>query len=135
MKTFLLFITILLLIHLLSCTKVSENTSDDSELTLLMREMYDEGLIIKKQIEAGEKPDLTDYRKRLLSSHSTKPEVAQSDIFKLYAEVYLDACKTLEDGKNEDITTQYQSVITTCMNCHQKLCPGPMVRIKKLYLE
>jgi len=135
MRKLLLFSILLLLIHLLSCTKVSENTSDDSELTLLMREMYDESLLIKKQIEAGKQPKLTDYQKRLLSSHSTKAEVAQSEEFKLYAESYLDAYKVLEEGESLDKSTPYESLITTCMNCHRKMCPGPMVKIKKLYLD
>lgn len=97
--------------------------------------MFDEGMNIKNQIKNGEKPEIAEKAKRLLSSHSTDPEVAMSDEYKLFAQSYLAAIEGLEDASPESRTQSYEIMVTTCMNCHQKLCPGPMMRIKKLYLD
>jgi len=31
--------------------------------------------------------------------------------------------------------TLFQGLVESCMNCHRAFCPGPIVRIKKLYLK
>lgn len=134
MKKPFIFIFILSTIYLLSCNDVKNKSTTDSELTLLMREMFDDGLKMKEQIINGENPEILDKAKRLLSSHSTDPEVALSDTYKLFAQSYLNALEALEEAPLETRKKQYEIMVTSCMNCHQKLCPGPMMRIKKLYL-
>jgi len=135
MKKIFIFVLILSTIHLLSCNGINNKSPNDSELTLLMREMFDDGMKIKEQIINGENPEILDRTKRLLSAHSTDPEVALSDTYKLFAQSYLTAIEALEDTTIETKKTQYDVVVTSCMNCHQKLCPGPMMKIKKLYIN
>ena len=138
MKKLFFFCGMLSIIYLLSCSdmnKKSSNTSNDSELTLLMRDMFDDGMMIKASVLAGEKPQIMDKAKALMSSHSTDSEVAMSNDFKVFAQSYLAAVEALENANNENITDQYEVMITSCMDCHRSLCPGPMVRIKKLYLD
>lgn len=135
MKKLSIFFFILFMIHLLSCTEVVQNKSGDSELTLLMREMFDDGMNIKQQILEGKNPEIFDKAERLLSSHSTDPKTALSEDYKLFAQSYLASLEALREADSENINTQYEIVITSCMNCHQKLCPGPMMKIKKLYIN
>ena len=135
MKKLFFFFLLLSSIYILSCSDIKKNTSNDSELTLLMREMFDEGTSIKAQILNGEKPLIADKAKRLLSSHSTDPKVAMSDEYKIFAQSYLAAIEALENANPETIEKPYEVMVTSCMNCHRKLCPGPMVKIKKLYLN
>jgi len=97
MKIFWSSIFCITLITILSnCSNGTSNTNqtilhpnDDSELTLLMREMYD-------------------Y-------------------------VYLESAKRLKTSKS-NIPEVFNHMIDDCMNCHKQMCPGPMVKIKKLYL-
>ncbi len=130
------FICITILFYILSCNDVkNQSVPKDSELTLLMRQMYDESEQIKAQILKGEKPQILDQAEALLHSHSTDPSVAESEAFKLFAESYLAAIDALKNADAAHIQTSYEIMVTSCMNCHRQLCPGPMMKIKKLYLE
>ncbi|MGK0390232.1 MAG: hypothetical protein ACI94Y_002983 [Maribacter sp.] len=138
MKKTFFFCLILSVIYFLSCTdlnKKTSNTSNDSELTLLMRNMFDDGMKIKEAVLEGKKPQIMDKAKALMSAHSTDPEVAMSEEFKIFAQSYLAAVEALKEANNETITTQYETMVNSCMNCHRSLCPGPIVKIKKLYLD
>jgi hypothetical protein len=138
MKKPFLFCSILSIIYILSCSDINKkpsNTSNGSELTLLMREMFDDGMKIKEAILEGENPQIMNKAKALMSAHSTDPEVAISEEFEIFAQSYLAAVEALEEVNNENRTTQYEIMVTSCMNCHRSLCPGPMVKIKKLYLD
>jgi cytochrome c556 len=34
----------------------------------------------------------------------------------------------------DQVKNGYNLMVEACMNCHRSYCPGPMVRIKKLYI-
>jgi hypothetical protein len=103
-----------------------------SELALLMRAMYDESEIIKQQVDKGEPVKLTlDYSK-ILSAHATDPKTAASGDFKSYSNVYLQIMNSLESSNPEEAKTHYENMVNSCINCHQAMCPGPIVKIKKL---
>ncbi len=132
-KTFI-FLLIFSFVYTLSCTKKKQEYTD-SELTLLMREMEIEMMEVKEQIKKGEKPNISNIYQKILSSHSTEPQKSASAEFKLYAESFLSALETLEKSNPESLSEKYELMVTTCMNCHRSMCPGPMVRIEKLYLK
>ncbi len=137
MKKTIPFLLILFATYLLSCTKVNNENSgyQDSELTLLMRAMEGDVKIMKQQILRGESPDIPAQYRKIMEAHATEPEKSASAEFKLYAETYMTAVETLKNTDKSGIEQKYDLMITTCMNCHRALCPGPMVRIKKLYLN
>lgn len=134
-KKIFVFCLMLSVIYLLSCSNVDNKTSNDSEMTLLMREMFDDGMNIKAAVLEGRKPEISNKAKELMSAHSTDPKVAMSEEFKIFAQSYLASVEALEEANSENISQQYEIMVTSCMNCHVKLCPGPMVKIKKLYLD
>ena len=112
----------------------SLNPSGDSELALLMRSMEAEIKSIKTQVEKGETIEIKLDHKKILSAHATEPEKAASNEFKGFASLYLDQIESLKSATPEEAPVQYQSLINTCLTCHKSLCPGPVVRIKKLRL-
>jgi hypothetical protein len=109
------------------------NPNGDSELTLLMREMFTEGERIKYQIEAGEAPS---GLKNFKSIHSAIPTTANASgpLFESFANSYLDAVKELEASDRVSFF-KFNRMIDQCMNCHTEFCPGPKRKIKKLYIE
>ena len=111
------------------------NPNGDSELALLMREMFDDGMRMKQQIEEGEKLEVLAKFEKIHTAQATEPEKAASEKYKVYADAYLKRIEQLKASSEEDTKGLFQGLVTSCMNCHQAMCPGPMVRIKKLYLD
>lgn len=112
----------------------SLNPNGDSELALLMRDMYDEAERIKTQIKNGEDFEVKLDHAKILTAHATEPEKASSKKFKDFAKMYLANLDQLKKADSENVEMVFQSLVSSCMSCHQQLCPGPVVRIKKLKL-
>jgi cytochrome c556 len=147
MRTTLLVATCLLLLFSLgvSCSEGSKecsnpddqvqkplNPNGDSELALLMRAMFDEAQRIKQQIANNEPVTLTLDHEKILTAHATEPAKAASEEYKAFAAAYLQNIKTLETANADQVAAVYDGLVANCMTCHKALCPGPMVRIKKL---
>ena len=145
MKTPVTFTLILISFSILSCSsfngeeKCSQpaplNPNGDSELALLMREMFDDAMRMKTQIKNGGKPDVL---KKFTEIHTAQPtEEGKTDIpeFKVYAQSYLQTIQAMQNADAEHAPELFHNVVESCMNCHRAMCPGPMVKIKKLYLE
>ncbi len=145
MKLSITLFTCFLMFLVFACSDVDESKSDltptqpnpngDSELALLMREMFDDGMRMKQQLESGDKLEVLAKFEKIHTATATEPEKAASKKFKMYADAYLNMIEQLKVSSPEDTEVLYQGLVKSCMNCHQALCPGPMVRIKKLYLK
>lgn len=141
MKTFITASFILVLLFVLSsCNQEKSNPkmgilhpNQDSELTLLMREMYDYYDNLKNDIQEGDIPDnIRDFRE-IHNAVATEPSKSESDLFKAMSTVYLESAKRLNESKS-NMPEVFNIMVDNCMNCHRQMCPGPMVKIKKLYL-
>jgi len=106
----------------------------DSELTLLMRKMYD------YYDQVGDSIQIPHYHKHVQAFeelHTAKATVhakSESALYQAMAAAYLSAVTDLNATQtNRD--SSFNIVVDQCMNCHEQLCPGPMVRIKNLYIE
>jgi len=106
----------------------------DSELTLLMRDMHLYFEDVKKAIENGE--DVQDIKQfqEILSSASTDPAKAESTLYKAMSKMYLSSSKKLSTA-TDSLPFFFNNMIDKCITCHKPLCPGPIVKIKKLYIE
>ncbi len=113
----------------------SVNPNGDSELALLMRDMFDEGMLIKQQIKEGKKPKLISSFETIHSAQATEPEKAASAEYKAYADSYLASLNALKSTSLEDSPQAYNGMVQSCMACHSALCPGPKVKIKKLFIK
>ncbi len=133
----LIYLCVLLLIS--SC-KTRENKSkttlypnDDSDLTLLMRDMYDYYAEVKIDIQKGKKTDRIKAFDKIHSAEATNPAKSESDVYKAMAAVYLNSVESLNKSLSSP-TESFNHMVDNCMACHKQMCPGPMVKIKKLYL-
>lgn len=138
MRIIILFSLIAAGIHLLSCASdtkpASLNPNGDSELALHMRAMYDDALQMKEALARGEMPEPSINHARLLSASATEPEKAASDTYRVWAESYLATVEAIQNGDMELAPALYDNLVNNCMGCHTDLCPGPRVRIKKLFI-
>ncbi len=70
-------------------TQWAVNPNGDSELALLMREMFDHGMQMKKAIKAGEAIKIERSFDEILTAKATQPEKAASPGFKAFAQSYI----------------------------------------------
>jgi len=113
---------------------VNPNPDGDSEMSLLMREMLNDALRMKKAVEAGQKPKLLRSFIELETAEATRESKVDNDEFRAFTDHYLDLLQRFERSSVAESSSIYTGMIQTCMNCHAAVCPGPMVRIKQLYL-
>jgi hypothetical protein len=123
---------------LLSCgnkTGNSINPNGDSELALLMRDLHEDGMRTKQQILDGQTPEIKVKYHELNTATATEPEKAASQAYKSFAAYYEATVKSLQESNEANRAESYQTMVDACMSCHQELCPGPMRKIKRLYLS
>lgn len=123
-----------------NCNNANQNTNEtilhpnnDSELTLLMREMYDYYDELKSDIEKGAIPEKIRDFTEIHRAVATDPKKSESELYKAMSVVYLESAKRLNSSKS-NMPEIFNNMIDNCMNCHKQMCPGPMVKIKKLYM-
>ncbi|MBI1228412.1 MAG: hypothetical protein GC192_24470 [Bacteroidetes bacterium] len=113
-------------------TSKSLNPNGDSELALLMRQMFEDGERVHAQIQKGEPVSIQVDFEKIMTAKATDPAKMQGPEFPHFAASYVEAMKALRDAPPAEAQDKYSAMVATCMNCHEQSCPGPMVRIKKL---
>lgn len=141
MKQVIVFFLMVFFIGLLACSnadngggKAPLNPNGDSELALLMREMEADAKRMKLQVKNGELPEVL---KKFAEIHTAEPtEEGKTDgaEYQVYAQSYLQTIQAMQNADEETAPKLFNNIVESCMNCHQAMCPGPMVRIEKLYL-
>lgn len=111
------------------------NPNGDSELALAMRAMFDDAYLMKQQILLGKPVTVQMDHDYILTAHGTEPEKVASPEYKAFAQSYLLAIKALSEATPENVEDRYTTIVTSCQSCHQKLCPGPLMRIEKLEFD
>lgn len=109
------------------------NPNGDSELALLMRDMFTESDSLKQLVLAG-KP--VSGLKKFQEIHSAIPtdSTVRGPVFDAFANNYIGSIKALEASDSSSIFN-FNHMVDQCMNCHTEFCPGPKKRIRKLYID
>lgn len=130
------FLSVFLVIT--ACNSSSSNDrlypNGSSELALLMRDMYEESEKIKKQLQNGENISTKALYSNMLTVEATEPDKQASELYQHMSADFIRRWESLKT-EHEGISDTYTSMVQSCMNCHAAMCPGPMVRIKNLYLD
>ncbi len=123
---------------LLSCgnkTSSSINPNGDSALALLMRDMHEDGLHTKQQLLNGGDIEVNVKYHELQTAEATEPEKVASQTYKSFATYYEATVQSLIESNDSNKAEAYQTMVDACMQCHEQVCPGPMRKIKRLYLS
>lgn len=108
------------------------NPNGDSELALLMRQMFDESMAAKNLILDGQPaPDFSDQFVTIHTAQETDSTVRTVE-FRALSEVFLTQVRRLEEAPAEERVAAHNNMVASCLACHRVYCPGPMVKIKKL---
>lgn len=135
------FLLAVVLTMLLGCSEKQEATTNnkrpinpngDSELALLMRDMFDESDSLKQLVLRGKSLSGLEKYEKIHSAIPTDPTVT-GPVFEAFANAYIESIKTLENSDSTSVDN-FNNMVNQCMNCHTEFCPGPKKRIKKLYI-
>lgn len=120
-----------------SQVEVSEqNPNGDSELAILMRALFEEGEVLKQDVAAGKMAMTDDYIKLITDCHTatpTDPDV-KTDEYTAFTNLLLIQAQKMQEP-DVDQEEVFNELVNRCMTCHETFCPGPMKRIKKLYIQ
>lgn len=111
------------------------NPNGDSELALLMRAMAEDGERMKEHILSGKMPKPTADYEKLLTAEATEPEKMTTPEYEAFAQSYIQIMEAMNRGQKEHADLLYKNMVDVCINCHRAVCPGPVTRIKKLYVN
>lgn len=100
-----------------------------------MREMFDDAQRMKRALDAGKKPTVERSFTEIRTAAATRESKVDNPEYKALAEHYLHLLESFDESSLENARPIYTAMVQSCMNCHAQVCPGPMVRIKQLYLE
>lgn len=109
------------------------NPNGDSELALLMRDMFIESDSLKQLVMNGKVLSGLNKYEQIHTAIATDPTV-RGPVFDSFSAAYIEAIKQLETSDSLSVQ-HFNNMVTQCMNCHTEFCPGPRKRIKKLYIE
>ena len=108
------------------------NPNGDSELALLMRDMFDESDSLKQLVLEGKQLSGLQKFEDIHSAIPTDPD-ASGPVFEAFAKNYIESIKVLE-ASDSTAVFNFNHMVDQCMNCHTEFCPGPKKRIKQLYI-
>ena len=145
MRLIFMFSVLISIFVLSTCSEINQdkpetiqmpiNPNGDSELALLMRAMYDDVERMKIQIKNGETPTTSVNFEKMFTVEATEPEKQASDRFKSFGKLHISTLEALKNADPAEALDLYETLVESCMNCHRALCPGPTVKIKKLYSQ
>ena len=149
MKPLLLFYnrpSLFLFFFVLSCTlKQKDNIQCDnlstinpngsSEMALFMRDLSKKCDTNKVRLKNNQPISFNISADKILTAKMTKGHHMDST-YKAFALQFIDQIKAINNEKSiERQAFFYNAMIQNCTSCHQNRCPGPITKIKKLYVK
>ena len=111
------------------------NPNGSSELAILMNRMFDESLMYRENLEIQNENHFTFDPAVIFTAKPTDQNKVESKEYQLMGRAYIAAMNALLEASPEERLSHFQGMVHTCMACHEKVCRGPMDKIKKLYIE
>lgn len=112
------------------------NPNGDSELALLMRQLFYDADSLKQLIITKEGNITDEFIAEIERVHTaipTDPEV-KTEEFKAFNNLLINEAKAVQKN-TENKAEAFNQLVNRCIECHQVVCPGPIKRIKKLIIK
>ena len=118
-------------------TSVDQDLKPASELALLMRTMAIHADSVKAVVNRGDKklPPYPEQIRTLLTAIPTDGMHIDPITFPTFGKDYQSKVDALYKAARKDRKQAYNALVQSCANCHGTHCPGPLMRIKKMYVK
>jgi hypothetical protein len=125
------------------CIDNQINPNGDSELAIVMRNLFDNSLEIKNHIieldtlKSNKLPNklIEKFTYNLNLLHSAKPtdkNLRDDGVYRAFANAYIN---TSEKFTNNLSHKNFNTMVNNCIQCHEKFCLGTIQKINKLYIR
>jgi cytochrome c553 len=106
----------------------------ESELSKLMRTMANDMKRVRVKIQNGEKIPM--FYKKYHRINTAKPSVEskKGEHYPEYANAFLIQLDRFGKAEKTTQKSEFNSLVKTCIRCHETYCPGPISMLKKLQL-
>lgn len=107
--------------------------NEDSELTLLMRKMYEDTETVRAKVINDDANISEKYFGQLEQVHTaiaSDPGV-KTPIFTAFNKALITEAEAVKNNVG-DKKVAFNKFVNRCIDCHKSFCPGPISRIKKL---
>jgi hypothetical protein len=108
-----------------------------SELAVYMREVHQHSKIFREELINENDPEISEaYTERLNDIFFAEPtdHKVSGDKFNQLASEFLQENKMFFLAEKEEKIFRFNSMINSCVSCHQEFCPGPIKKINKLMI-
>ncbi|MCF6168521.1 hypothetical protein [Lutibacter sp.] len=105
-----------------------------SEMALLMEDMYLANEKLKEKILKQE--DLGSFPEKFINIHTA----VLTDVndrtasFEVFSKALITNQKAIYSSSTDSVKNQFNTMVNTCVACHETTCSGPIPRIKKLLI-
>ena len=135
---------LLLLFSIIACNRSANekecgkplNPNGDSELALLMRDMFKHLENEKSGISALKNPGIYPVEfEKIGTAIRSSPETG-GEHFNEFCLLYISALKQYHasDSLKSQINN-FNNLVRSCVACHNNECPGPVKKIEKMYIR
>jgi hypothetical protein len=106
-----------------------------SELALLMRDMAAFSDTTQARLRRGaDLPPMPQFAAIHTATPTDSMLEMDRDTYTRFAGHYLQQVKALYEAPTNDRHRAFNATLSACSNCHTVVCPGPMVKIKRMYV-
>jgi hypothetical protein len=111
------------------------NMYEASELVLIMRQMHADLTLVKEDVAQGKIPGpMPEKYKEMHTAMATNPQEIDQ-IFHAIADKWMGEYQVMTEADTSNVKLKFNALITTCVDCHQNYCLGPIPKIEKLYIK
>ena len=125
------------------CEEQPINPNGESELALLMRELHNNTLDIKKNLFLNDSTNVNElsadfvdkFKYNYLAIRTASPtdsNLRKDGIYNGYADLYINSSEKFLKYKSKK---NYNLMINNCIECHKHFCLGAISKINKLYYK
>lgn len=118
-------------------SNIEDNNSEIntfSEMSRLMNTIYNENKKLKQRINKGDTLGKFPTYFLKINTASLTRNSDRDSFFGKQAKTFIEAQQAIYE-KPLSAKENFNNAITTCIQCHQVKCLGPIPKIKKLYIE
>ena len=125
------------------CIDNQINPNGDSELAIVMRNLFDNSLEIKSHVieldtlKTNKLPiklieKFTNNLNLLHSAEPTDKNLRDDGVYQAFANVYINTSKKFTNNLSHK---NFNAMVNNCIQCHEKFCLGTIQKINKLYIR
>ena len=106
----------------------------ESDLSKLMRTMTSDAKKLREKVQKGDKIPMFYKKYKRIYTASPSSDNKKGDEFDALARAFLTNCEHLHSSDDENRKLAYNAMVTSCIRCHEKYCPGPLSMLKRMIL-